>query len=143
MSERWFPDAMPTPGVSLDSRPWWDAAAEHRLVVQTCGSCGERRHPPSPVCPACSSSDVAWDEVAPRGRVYTFTIVRQAFLPALGDVLPYVVAAVELDDAPGVRLFTNVVGDGALDVAIGEPVEIVFEDMGPGLAVPRARRVTP
>lgn len=140
-TERWFPDAMPTPGVSLDTRPWWDALAEHRLTVQRCPSCGDRRLPPSPVCPECSSTEVAWEDVAARGSVYTFTIVRQPFLPGTEEAVPYVVAAVELDDAPGVRIFTNVVGDGALDVEIGEPVEIVFEDMGPGYAVPRAKRL--
>lgn len=141
-TERWFPDAMPTPGVSLDTRPWWDAAAEHRLVVQRCDACGTARHPPSPVCPTCAATGVRWDDVAPRGVVYTFTVVRQPFLPGTEDVVPYVVAAVELDDAPGVRLFTNVVGPDALDVAIGDAVDIVFEDMGPEYAVPRAVRVT-
>ena len=143
MTDRWFPDGMPTPGVSLDSRAWWDAAADHRLVVQRCGGCGARRHPPAPVCAECSSTDVGWDEVGPRGTVYTFTIVRQPFLPGTEDVVPYVVAAVELADAPGVRIFTNVVGDGAIDVSIGEAVEIVFEDMGPEFAVPRALRSGP
>ncbi len=51
MSERWFPDSMPLPAASSDTLAWWQAAAEHRLVVQRCDNCGRYRHPPSPLCP--------------------------------------------------------------------------------------------
>ena len=57
MSERWFPDSMPVPAASPDTLPWWQAAAEHRLVVQACDACDRSRHPPSPVCPHCRSWD--------------------------------------------------------------------------------------
>ena len=36
MSERFFPDGMPAPMSDVITLPWWEAAAEHRLVVQRC-----------------------------------------------------------------------------------------------------------
>jgi uncharacterized OB-fold protein len=50
-----------------------------------------------------------------------------------------VVAVVDLDEAGGARLVTNVVDADPHEVHVGDHVEVVFEDMGPELALPRAR----
>jgi hypothetical protein len=71
--------------------------------------------------------------------VYTFTIVRQAFIPSLADKLPYVVIAVELDGAQGARMVSDLVEVEPEEVTVGMPVEVAWEDMGPELAVPRFR----
>ena len=139
MSKRWFPDDMPAPAVTRDTLPFWQAAAEHRLVVQTCNACGRTCHPPGPTCPACRSFTDRWAEVAGRGVVYTYTVVHQPFLPSLAAVVPYVVAAVALDDAPAVRLITNLVDVDVARVTVGMAVELVWEDVRPGLALPRFR----
>lgn len=139
---RWFPDEMPLPAANAETAGWWDACASHALVVQRCTRCATPRHPPGPVCPVCRSTEARWDELAGTGRVYTYTLVRQAFLPALGEVVPYVVAAVELDGAEGVRMVTNVVDIDPEEVRIGMAVEVVWEDMGPELALPRFRPAT-
>jgi uncharacterized OB-fold protein len=41
--------------------------------------------------------------------------------------VPYVVAIVELDDQPGLRLTTNLVNVAPQDVRIGSRVKVVFE----------------
>jgi len=110
-------------------------------VVQRCTACGHRRHPPGPVCPVCRSSESEWAPVSGTGTVYTFSVVRQAFIGSLADRLPYVVAVVELDGAPGIRLVTNVVDVDAEDVTVGMAVDVVWEDMGPELALPRFRPI--
>jgi uncharacterized OB-fold protein len=43
---------------------------------------------------------------------------------------PYVIAIVELEDDPTVRLTTNIVGCAIEDVRIGMPVEVTFEANG-------------
>lgn len=132
MSGRWFPDSMPLPAASAETLPWWEAAREHRLVAQKCASCGALRHPPGPICPDCTTTESTWVELSGRGTVYTYTVVHQQFVPA---DLPYVVVAVELPE--GVRMVSNLVGVDAADVHIGMRVELVWEDMGPELALPR------
>lgn len=141
-TRRWFPDDMPVPAASRETLPWWQAAAEHRLVVQVCRRCGRTRHPPGPLCPACRSSDLGWRELSGRGTVYTYTIVRRAFVPSLAERLPYVVVVVELDGGGGARLLSNLVDVGPETVRVGMPVEVVWEDVGPDLALPRFRPAT-
>jgi uncharacterized OB-fold protein len=41
---------------------------------------------------------------------------------------PYIVAMVELEDEPDVRLITNVVDVTPDDIHVGLPVEVFFED---------------
>jgi uncharacterized OB-fold protein len=63
--------------------------------------------------------------VSGRARIATFTVNHQPWMP--GPALPYVVAIVEIDEQPDVRLMTNVVGCPPEAVRIGMPVRVVFE----------------
>ena len=137
MSERFFPDSMPPPLVDATTLPWWQAAAEHRLVVQRCASCSHARFPPAPVCPECRSPDVDWKELSGRGEVYTYTIVHRPI--AAEQELPYVIAVIALEDAGGVRMISNIVATKPEAIEIGMPVEVVWEDMSADLAIPRFR----
>jgi uncharacterized OB-fold protein len=67
--------------------------------------------------------------VSGRATVAAFTVNRQNWIP--GFEPPYVVAIVELDDEPDVRLITNVVGVAVEDVKVGMAVEVFFEDWTP------------
>jgi len=136
---RWFPDDMPTPAASRETLAWWQAAAAHHLLVQRCGDCGHMHLPPGPLCPVCRSFNRTWQEVAGRGTVYTYTVVHRAYVPSLADRLPYVVVVVELEGSGGVRFTSNLVDADPSAVRIGMAVEVVWEDMGPGLALPRFR----
>jgi uncharacterized OB-fold protein len=137
MSERFFPDTMPAPLADATTLPWWQAAAEHRLVVQRCGACGRTRLPPAPLCPACRSADAEWQPISGRGEVYTYTVVHRPI--AAGQPLPTVIAVIALEGSGGLRMLSNVVGADPGEIAIGMPVELVWEDMGPELAIPRFR----
>jgi uncharacterized OB-fold protein len=137
MSERFFPDTMPSPLADAITLPWWQAAAEHRLVVQRCSSCGHTRLPPTPVCPECRSAEASWQPVSGHGEVYTYTIVHRPI--AAGQPLPTVIAVIALEGSGGVRMISNVVGIDPTAVRIGLPVELVWEDMSAELAIPRFR----
>jgi uncharacterized OB-fold protein len=137
MSERFFPDGMPSPLADTTTLPFWEAAAEHRLVVQRCSACAHTRHPPAPICPECRSSESDWLEVPGRGEVYTYTLVHRPI--AAGQELPFAIAVIALEDSGGLRMISNVVGVAPGELAIGLPVELVWEDMSPDLAIPRFR----
>lgn len=125
----------PRPAVNRDNRFWFDAAREHRLVIQRCGSCGRLRHPPGPCCPACQSFD--WDTVdaSGRGRIHSFVVCHHPQIPSFD--YPLVVALIELDE--GVRLLANVAGIGPGEVEIGMPVVAEWVDHDPELALPAFR----
>ena len=137
MADRYFPDFMPSPGVSRESLPFWEAALEGRLVIQKCGACGAERHPPAPCCSKCGSHDVRTRDVDGTGVVYTYTVVHQKFIPGMPE--PYVVASVELDGTDGVRIVSNVVDVDPAEVQVGMAVEVFFEEMSDELKVPRFR----
>jgi uncharacterized OB-fold protein len=94
-------------------------------MIHRCGACQRFFHPPAPICPSCGSLDVAPQATSGRGRIATYTINHQAWKPELAA--PYVVAIVELDDQPGLRLLSNVVGLPPDQVRIGMPVQVTFE----------------
>jgi uncharacterized OB-fold protein len=134
-----FPPDMPLPTVTRDSQGFWDACRRHELVVQRCRGCRTFRHPPEPCCPRCRSFDVEWVPVSGRGHVFSYAVVHRAYLPALETYVPYTVITVTLDDAPGVRLISNLVEAPPDEARVGLPVEVVWDDVRPDVAVPRFR----
>jgi uncharacterized OB-fold protein len=115
----------PLPRVAGDAAPYWRALAAGRIELQHCRACRRWVFYPRPFCPFCRSTEVAWQEVAPRGKVYTFTVVRKPTNPYFFAHAPYVYAVVELE--VGVRLPTMLVACDPERVAIGDPVEAVFD----------------
>ena len=109
-------------------------------MIQRCAACGTWRHPPVPICSACHATTHRWERVSGRGRVFSYTIAHHAVHPALVERVPYNIALVELPDAGGVRLVSNLVDVPGEEVAIGLEVEVVFEEQGE-VTLPRFRRV--
>lgn len=126
----------PMPRPTAVSQPYWDAARDHRLVAPRCRACGTLFLYPRATCPSCLGADLDWEQLSGRGRVYTFTVVRQAAHPAFTDEVPYVLAIVELDEGP--RLLTNVVGCDPEAVRCDQRVEVDFDDAG-AVTVPKFR----
>ena len=93
-----------------------------------CAECDEYIHPPAPYCPRCGSDHPEPATVSGRGTVHSFTVNHQAWD---GTTAPYVIALVAIDEQPGVRLTTNIVGCEIGDVTIGMPVQVVFADHDP------------
>lgn len=120
------------PSMNVDTKFFWDGAAQHRLLVQRCAACATFRHPPRPMCPTCNS--VEWEAVesSGRGTVYSFVIPRHPPLPWFED--PYIVALVELEE--GTRLVTNVVDAAPEDVTIGMAVTVRFEHFDNEVVLP-------
>lgn len=59
------------------------------------------------------------------GVIDSFTVNHQAWVPGLA--VPFVIARVAIDGAPGVFLTSNVVGSDIDEVSIGDPVTVEFE----------------
>lgn len=121
------------------TEPFWLATREHRLTVPRCTNCGAFRFPPAAFCHQCQHQDVEHVEVAGTGTVYTYTIARHAVVPSLADSVPYAVAVVELDGAPGVRMIANIVESDPEHVRIGSRVEVVWDDVDAEVTIPRFR----
>lgn len=146
MSDSNAPVLAKAPGASLVdlnpdawTEPFWLAARERRLVCQKCTACGTFRMPPEPFCHECLSQEHEWVTLSGKGKVYTFTIVRRALIPDLADAIPHVPAIIELPDAGGQRLVSNVIDVEPEKIYIGMPVTIVWDEVEPGSVIPRFR----
>jgi uncharacterized OB-fold protein len=122
------------PAVTEETAPFWEAAAEGRLVVERCTQCGADSFPPRGICRACRCREMTWTEVTGPGTVYSFTVNHQQWLPDLE--VPYAVVLVEFDDHPGVRVAGRLRGCEPDDVAIGMQVGVGFEPGPGGFAIP-------
>ena len=131
--------AKPLPDMTPESRPFWEGCRRHELLIQRGRACGALQHDPRGVCAACWKSDLDWRPSGGRGTVYTFTIVRRSQAPGFKDALPYVLAYVELTE--GVQVLTTLVDVDPARVAVGMPVEVVFEDVTAEVALPRFRPI--
>lgn len=123
------------------TQPFWDAAAEHRLVIPRCTACGTFRLPPSAFCWKCRAQEVEWVEHDGRGSVYAFTVIWHPLLPDVADSVPYVPAVVELPNTNACRLVGAMRDVRTSDVRIGMDVELVWRDVGEGTSVPTWRPV--
>ena len=115
----------PIPHINSENRSFWTGGAERELRIMHCADCGGYIHPPKPICRHCLS-----DQVSPKAVsvVDTFTVNHQPWAPDMA--VPFVIARVALDDAPGVILTTNIVNCPIDAVDIGDKVRVVFEQQG-------------
>lgn len=115
----------PLPRLDSVNRAFWTGGADGELRLHHCDDCGRFVHPPRPVCRYCLSENVAPKAVAGTGVVDTFTVNHQKWHPAME--VPFVIARVAIDGAPGVYLTTNIVGCPVDEVDIGDRVRVAFE----------------
>jgi uncharacterized OB-fold protein len=123
---------VPVPAPSGIDRRYHEGLIKHRLVIQQCAGCDAWQWPPEVLCHQCRSFDMRWVEVAPVGTLFTWTRVWHAAREGLEDAVPYVVAVVELEAAPGVRLVCNLLGDPTRVPVSGERLCGEFEDHATG-----------
>lgn len=113
------------------SAPFWNAAKEHRLVVQSCRGCSRLRFPPSPICSACESMEYEWQSVSGRARIAAWTVTHQVYHPDLAGKTPYTVLLVNLVEQDDLFAYGNFVSPG-LEPEVGLPLRAVFEDQPHG-----------
>lgn len=124
--------------------PFWAGTRCGELRIQVCQQCDQMRFPPRPMCPSCQSHESYWQPVSGRGRVWSFAVPSSPLLPAFEKLTPYVVALVELEESPTLRLIGPVLhsagdevsGVEAKDVRIGAEVTVDFKLYSDDVAMP-------
>jgi uncharacterized OB-fold protein len=137
MSVHYDPDhPIPVPPEIWENIGFWEGAKEHKLVFQRCRQCGRWVHPPRPACPKCGSFEKEWAPSSGKGTIYSWVTYLDS--PHPGFKAPYSVVLVEMEE--GMRLISNMVDAGPDEIAIGMPVEVVFDDVAEGLTLPKFRK---
>lgn len=122
------------PAVTEETSAFWAAAADGRLLVERCASCGAESFPPRGICRSCHGRVMAHAEVTGSGVVYSYTVNYQKWRPDLE--VPYAIVLVEFPAHPGVRVAGRLRGCPVDDVAIGMTVTVGFEPGPGGFAIP-------
>lgn len=76
------------------------AAAEGRLVLQTCAACGEVIYPARELCPKCWSMDLPWQDIADGGELIAETTLRTSVNTYFRERMPWRIGTVRLDAGP-------------------------------------------
>lgn len=126
----------PLPRPNADSQPFWEYCKKHELRLQKCPQCGHVRYPLSIMCPKCHSTEPAeWVKLSGKGKVFSFVTFRYLYNKAFADDMPYVDAAIELDEGP--RILSMITGYKPEDVKINMPVKVYFEDVTEEFSLPK------
>lgn len=112
------------PALEPETAFFWQSGADGNLRIQHCTACGQYQQPPWPRCKTCHSEDVAPQAVSGRGRIASYTVNYQPWLPGLDE--PFIFAAVELEEQAQLYVFTNILAP-ANSVRIGMAVTVCFE----------------
>jgi uncharacterized OB-fold protein len=123
----------PLPEPNPVTQPFWDAAKEHRLLIQRSRRTGKWVFYPRAVSPFGIEDTLDWATASGRGKVHSFTVARRPTAPGWNDAGPYVIAVIELDE--GVHMTGNVVECDPDTVRVGMTVEAVYADVTPELTL--------
>ena len=120
---------LPNPMHWPASKPFWEAAKRHELVMPRCKLCDRLFFYPREACPRCLKTDIDWVQVSGMGRLHTFTVIHQPVHPAFQQDVPYIYAMVQLDEGP--RMISNLVDCRPEDAQVDMRVTAVFDDVTP------------
>lgn len=112
------------PLLEPDTAFFWTAGEQGRMLIQRCTHCHVWQHPPLPRCARCGSEDVAPQPVSGKGRVASYTINHERWVPGLE--VPFVFGVIELEEQAELYVFTNVLAPVDA-VRVGMAVGVEFE----------------
>lgn len=128
----------PKPGISDDTRFFWEGCAVGELRIQHCKTCNKHQHPPAPVCSHCQSFELDYKVSKGMGELYSFVVMHYPEVPPFE--YPNPIGLIELDE--GVRISAGLVGVKPSDIHIGQRLEVEFQTFDDELTLPLFRPVT-
>jgi len=120
---------LPNPLHWQTSKPFWEAARRHELVMPRCKSCDKMFFYPRETCPRCLNQDIEWHKVSGLGRLHSFTVIHQPANPTFQADAPYVYAMVQLDEGP--RMIANLADCPPDQARVDMRLQAVFDDVTP------------
>ena len=117
----------PIPKKGTHTQPFWQGAADGKLMLPRCQDCNRVHWYPRHICPNCHSLNLEWIEASGEGTVHTFAVQHLVF-GAWAEEAPFVTAYIDLKE--GDRMLTVLRGvdpNKPEDIQIGAPVTVEFE----------------
>lgn len=120
--------SLPVPQPTAVQEEYFAGLRRHETLIPRCDACGSWQWYPREMCASCHGWSMSWRAVEPVGEVYSFTTQHHATGSKFDVMLPYTVALVALDEAPGVRLVGRLVDVRPHDARIGLRVRGTYVD---------------
>lgn len=128
-------DSRPLPTISPWNAPFFESAARGKLLVQRID--GRLTYYPR----IANRAEVEWVELTGLGSVYSYAVVWRPKHPAFEDKVPIILATIQLDE--GLQIVSTIVQAAPDEVEIGSRVRVIFERVGPRIALPNFELVKP
>ena len=122
--------SFPLPDVELEAtRPFWQAAERHELVIPRCADCGRYNWYPRAACRSCGGSEMPWAVMSGRGALFSWAVVERALAKSFADRVPYVSALIALEEAPEVRFVSYVVDCDPAELRFDQALRAVYRPL--------------
>jgi uncharacterized OB-fold protein len=123
-------DEFPLPDTDWEpTRPFWEAAGRGEIVIPRCERCGRFNWYPRERCASCEGERMPWTRVSGRGALFSWAVVRRAWVKPFAEMAPYVTGLVSLEEDPAVRLVTLIVDCEPSELRGEMPVRAVFRPL--------------
>ena len=106
----------------------WHARREFRL--QRCQRCKRWTHPPTEMCAACGSVEMAWERASGEGILYTWTVTHHPYTAPLAEFVPYPLVVVQCAEGP--RVLSTVMDLEGASLTPGMALTVRFAAVGGG-----------
>ena len=114
----------PLPELTAENTAFWAGGADGKLKIAFCKDCAAAIHPPQLVCPKCWCEEIENKSVPGTGSVYSYTVNHQPWAPDMK--VPFAIAVVDVDGAPGVRVTAEVINADLDSITIGQQMRVCF-----------------
>ena len=111
-------------------RYWREAKYRYRLIGSRCPKCGAIYFPRRSLCVKCGSRELEEYKLSEKGKLLSYTVIREDAPAGFERQTPYIVGLVELED--GVKILSQIVDVFPEDLEVGIPVEMVFRKVKEG-----------
>ncbi|MEX0730587.1 MAG: Zn-ribbon domain-containing OB-fold protein [Aquisalimonadaceae bacterium] len=118
----------------VDSEAFWRGTEEGKLMLQYCTDSGRFQHHPRPISLYTGKRNLEWRQVSGRGTIYAHTVLRTPSLVRDPDMVPVLLATIELDE--GVRILGNILAAKPEEISVGKRVRLAWDEIAEGVKYP-------
>lgn len=119
--------AYPETRLDHHNKYFYAGLLRHELILGRCAACHTWQTPLRSLCASCWSTDVIASPVSGRGAIFLLTLLHQGpASPGVSYSPPWPLAAIELEEQPGLRLPATIVECPSDLLEVGLEVEVTW-----------------
>ena len=123
--------------ITAADRAFWEGTRAGELRLHG-GASGFVHFPQASSDANTLSTQLEWRRASGRGRLWSWIVMHQKYLPAFAEAVPYVVGMIELEEGP--MIISGLVGP-LEGLQCDAPVEVVFDKLDEERTLPMFRIV--